>query len=101
MSVLENQVIQVDPKGVWEIGTPARADVLEIVIPLNSISTRLRKLLSRNSIRTLGELATAYDPGGYQNAGKVTIREARDLLKSYGITPEWDKDGFSPYTRRY
>ena len=62
-------------------------DLADVALELFDFTTRTRNCLINESISTVGQLAvlTASDVMRWQNAGRKTLRELRELLGLLGL----------------
>src|SRR5215471_18440593 len=79
-------------------GSPAISNIADVELEQFDLSTRTRNCLFKANIKLVGELTalSAFDISRWQNAGKKTLREIRELLGSIGLQLKGDLDTAAP-----
>ena len=79
-------------------GSPAVSNITGVELERFDLSTRTRNCLCNAGVKLVGELTelSASDILHWQNAGKKTLREIRELLGSIGLKLKGDPDTAAP-----
>jgi hypothetical protein len=85
-------------EGLIDDSSPPVANIVDVELERLNLSTRARNCLRNAKISFLGELAALSAPEimNWQNAGKKTLREIRELLGSNGLKLKGDQDTAQP-----